>query len=401
MGISDRKLNRPARRSGPTALLTEQRHNRPYHFRALAASCALLLFAGCATPPKPAKPAVPAAPTATSPASAPTPPASVDSAPSPQPLAQFPDPNKLARKPDEIVVAGQFFPTGTRVVTWMDAGGYNAYAPRPGVPPAAVKFPDHYGARRYPTTKPNEKEKPFGRTGDSARDLADLRENVDQFVLHYDECGLSRVCFKVLHVERGLSIHFMLDIDGTIYQTLDLRERAFHATTSNSRSIGIEIANIGAHPPGSPAALKRFPLWYPRDAKGRTVLRPVGTDPGLYVKDYAGRPARDKPVTGTIQNRPLQQYDLTPEQYAALTKLTAALARIFPAIKLDYPRDAAGKVITQKLPDEVLVNYRGVIGHFHIQANKLDPGPAMDWDRVINGARALNAPPAPKPAEKK
>ena len=41
----------------------------------------------------------------------------------------------------------------------------------------------------------------------------------------------------------------MLDLDGTIYQTLDLKERAWHATTSNSRSVGIEIANIGAYPP--------------------------------------------------------------------------------------------------------------------------------------------------------
>jgi tyrosyl-tRNA synthetase len=47
-----------------------------------------------------------------------------------------------------------------------------------------------------------------------------------------------RQCFKVLHDARDLSVHFMLDLDGTIYQTLDLKERAWHATTSNSRSVG-------------------------------------------------------------------------------------------------------------------------------------------------------------------
>src|SRR6201999_2967822 len=31
------------------------------------------------------------------------------------------------RKGDEIVAAGQFFHTGTRVVLWMDPGGYDAY----------------------------------------------------------------------------------------------------------------------------------------------------------------------------------------------------------------------------------------------------------------------------------
>src|SRR6476469_3820970 len=33
----------------------------------------------------------------------------------------------LARTGDEIVVAGQFFHTGTPIVLWMDPGGYDAY----------------------------------------------------------------------------------------------------------------------------------------------------------------------------------------------------------------------------------------------------------------------------------
>ena len=31
------------------------------------------------------------------------------------------------RQGDEIVIAGQLFHTGARVVTWMDPGGYDAY----------------------------------------------------------------------------------------------------------------------------------------------------------------------------------------------------------------------------------------------------------------------------------
>ena len=46
----------------------------------------------------------------------------------------------------------------------------------------------------------------------------------------------------------------MLDLDGTIYQTLDLKEGAWHATVANGRSIGIEIANIGAYPPDESTA---------------------------------------------------------------------------------------------------------------------------------------------------
>ena len=42
--------------------------------------------------------------------------------------AATPWPGTLApRKGDEIVVAGQFVHTGTRVVLWMDPQGYDAY----------------------------------------------------------------------------------------------------------------------------------------------------------------------------------------------------------------------------------------------------------------------------------
>jgi N-acetyl-anhydromuramyl-L-alanine amidase AmpD len=84
-------------------------------------------------------------------------------------------------------------------------------------------------------------------------DLPLLQREVDQFVIHFDVAGTSRQCFKTLHDLRGLSVQFMLDLDGTIYQTLDLKERAWHATTSNNRSVGIEIANMGAYPVNGPS----------------------------------------------------------------------------------------------------------------------------------------------------
>ena len=61
---------------------------------------------------------------------------------------------------------------------------------------------------------------------------------------------------------------------------------------------------------------------------------------------------------------------------------------MFPKIACDYPRDPAGNLVPKKLPDEALKAYGGVLGHYHVQTNKTDPGPAFDWDRVINGARA-------------
>ena len=184
----------------------------------------------------------------------------------------------LKRHGDEIVVAGQLFHTGTRVITCMDPGGYDAYRTERRFSPIAdsawdktheavkaIPSPNRYGMRKAALT-PEEIEHVRG----GGWDLSKLQSVVDQFVIHFDVCGVSKQCFNILHDHRGLSVHFMLDIDGTIYQTLDLKERAWHATTSNERSIGIEVANMGAYPGND---LRVLHVWYQRDAKGLPYIK--------------------------------------------------------------------------------------------------------------------------------
>lgn len=266
---------------------------------------------------------------------------------------------------DEIIVAGKRFPTGTRVVTWHEPRGYNGYAVNP---------PAH---GRRTLGRKRAKERP--------PTLQELQRHVDRFVLHYDATGLSRACFDVLK-KRGLSVHFMLDVDGTIYQTLDLQERAWHAGASNSRSIGIEIANIGAY---APADAKVLGTWYRPGPAGQTRLVPPASagEPRLLRPDAGNRPQRPDPVRGRIHDRDLVQYDFTPEQYAALIKLTATLHRAFPRIRLDYPRDASGRLLTTRLTEAQLDDYRGLVGHFHLQLDKVDPGPAFQWDAFLAGVK--------------
>lgn len=323
------------------------------------------------------------------------------------------------RRGDEIMVCGRLFHTGAPVVLWTDPGGYDAYRTErrfvpwedaawspPGTPGRSPETPARYGVRYG--KEPNEQgagplsPDDFERIRGGGWDLPTLQAVVDQFVIHYDVCGTSRQCFRVLHDLRGLSIHFMLDIDGTIYQTLDLKERAWHATTSNDRSIGIEIANMGAYPPredggdgddrGISARLAGIPPplsnWYLRDKGGWYINLPESMgDGGVRTPDFVGRPSRNQPIRGTVQSTQLVQFDLTPKQYESLTKLTAALCAVFPNLPCDYPRDADGTLITDALPPDQLAAYRGLLGHYHIQQNKLDPGPAFDWERVITGAR--------------
>lgn len=298
------------------------------------------------------------------------------------------------RRGDEIVVAGQFVHTGTPIVLWMDPGGYDAYRVERRFSPLSqsgwetsqdqvkeLTTPNRFNTRTN-GLRPDELELVRG----GGWDLPLLQRTVDQFVIHFDACGTSRQCFNVLHDHRDLSVHFMLDLDGTLYQTLDLKERAWHATIANSRSIGIEIANIGAYPVG-----EKNPLadWYAAEPGGKTriTIPPQFGDGGVRTKGFVGHPARSEPVSGIIQGRELIQYDFTPEQYRALIKLTAALAKIFPKLRCDYPKDASGQLITRKMPNDQLKAYWGVLGHFHIQTDKVDPGPAFQWDYVIEHAQ--------------
>jgi N-acetylmuramoyl-L-alanine amidase len=322
-----------------------------------------------------------------------------------------------AKTGDEIVVCGQRFHTGAPVVLWTDPGGYNGYQSRRRSATTEPALRKVYNIRSAPLTDAEvERVRAEGWTLDL------LRQKVDQFVIHYDVAGTSRTCFKVLN-DRGLGVQLMLDLDGTIYQTLDLQEQAPHATVANGRSVGIEIANMGAYATSEFAPLQE---WYNKDADGHTriTLPARYGDGGIRTPNFVGHPARDEMVRGVLQGGTYRQYDFTPQQYESLTKLTAALCTVFPKIQCDYPRQKAmlgppatapmtgpagspatlpsalaargepGPLIPHTLTPEQFENYQGVLGHYHVQTDKQDPGPAFQWDRVINGARDLMTPEA-------
>lgn len=298
---------------------------------------------------------------------------------------------RLARQGDEIVVCGQLFHTGTRVVLWTDPHGYDAYRIEPKFPnelrPEALRDwkyqPSLSPIRNHVSSE--LKAKVLARSWT----LEELRDSVDQFVMHFDVCGTSRRCFRVLHDQRYLSVQFMLDVDGTIYQTMDLKERAFHAKQANDRSIGIEIAHIGAYPERTD---KVFADWYEIDSSGPKLKFPAVAFPsgtGILTENFVGRPARKEMLSGKVHGRTYHQYDFTEEQYRALAKLVATVNVALPKIEIDAPRDSKGNVLDRALSTKELDQFSGVLGHSHVTDQKIDPGPAFDWERVLREARAL------------
>ena len=246
-----------------------------------------------------------------------------------------------------IIVAGQPFEVGRPVVLWSDPQGFDAYQ---------VRCIDQSGgccngdSKRYGTRK-----------GLTKGSLDELQHMLSQFVLHFDGCVNSRSCFKSMHNRPrpsgegcGLSAHFMIDADGTIYQTLDLAERAFHAEEANSISIGAEICNRGRV-----------------DRNEWPKLPP----------DYRTRPTRDVVVNGEHH----EAYEFRPEQYDSIVALARTLLRVFPRIKPIIP-ERDGQPIMDTLADPLA--FAGILGHLHVdlQKQKWDPG-ALDWRRIL---RALN-----------
>src|SRR5262245_21403388 len=219
-----------------------------------------------------------------------------------------PKPGTIAtRRGDEIVAAGQFVHSGTRVVLWMDPGGYDAYRVERRFSPLDesdweasrtknkdLSSPNRYGLRRAVLT-PEQAERVRG----GGWDLPLLQSVVDQFVIHFDASGTSRNCFRPLHDVRDLSIHFLLDLDGTVYQTLDLNDRARHVTTSNSHTIGIEIANVGAF---EVSENNPFAEWFTKGPDRRTQITVPARfgESGIRTPNFVARPVRIELVHGKI-----------------------------------------------------------------------------------------------------
>ena len=105
----------------------------------------------------------------------------------------------------------------------------------------------------------------------------------------------------------------MLDIDGTIYQTLDLKERAWHATTSNSRSVGIEVANMGAYGREDSSAFKQW------------LTRAFYDESGAIGRRYARMDEIGTPFCVTVDFDTLDDQAVTIRERDAMTQDRVAL----------------------------------------------------------------------------
>lgn len=256
----------------------------------------------------------------------------------------------------KVIVAGKEFDCDAKVVNWKEsgwdstaercviqtkecAGGITAYSDK-----AKNRRPNRYSFRPG-----------LGKT--LYPDLKAAQALVRMFTVHHDGCPNAKTCFQVLHDERGLSCHFIIDNDGTIYQCLDLALMGFQAGGFNAHSIGVELCNRGD--------AKKYPGYY--DGK-------------------ASRGPKRTTDTVKVHGHTYLAYNYTEVQFRAFQELARCLRYALPNMPIDYPKDPKnpGQQAWGEIPNPQA--FSGYMGHYHQTLRKWDPGP-FDFKKFCDGVR--------------
>jgi N-acetyl-anhydromuramyl-L-alanine amidase AmpD len=251
----------------------------------------------------------------------------------------------------KIWVAGQGFEVDAKVVRWDEAPYFDGHKnqcvnPSRSCPGGVFPFSTKKPVRRANRFAARPQLRKFR---GSVPPLKAVQGVVRQFILHHDGLRSAASCFDVLHNERGLSCHFLLDNDGTIYQTLDLAFMGFHAAGFNASSVGIEMCNRGD--------AKKYPTFY----KGKRNVATCKIHDHIYLA-----------------------FDYTEAQYEAMRALVRGLARALPNMPIDYPQTSPGYPAWGEIAGAK--SYAGLLGHYHTTRRKWDPGP-FDFKQFCESIR--------------
>mgnify|MGYP007071586013 CR=1 FL=1 len=142
----------------------------------------------------------------------------------------------------------------------------------------------------------------------------------------------------------GLSIHYVVEPDGTEVQMASLDLVCLHAGMMNDVSVGIEIVSPGM---ARGAAYERE--------------RKAGIKRDVYEDRLRG------------WRRPLEMLDFTAEQTTAVTLLVEQLCTKL-SIPKRVPTDETGALLRRTMTPEEMRAFSGVLGHYHCSTVKTDPG---------------------------
>ena len=162
------------------------------------------------------------------------------------------------------------------------------------------------------------------------------------FINHWDVCLNSRSCQAVLD-KKGISVHFMIDNDGTIYQSVDMQHGCWHAGSErvNRASVGVEISN---------AYYPKYQEWYTQNGHGeRPILEKVRCQ-GEELDPFLG---------------------FYPVQIRALKQLWKA---IHAGLEIPYagPLTQFGNTDNNYAQHVKYGDFKGYASHYHVSKTKKD-----------------------------
>lgn len=194
-------------------------------------------------------------------------------------------------------------------------------------------------------------------------ELDAMGQVVTQIALHHDVTMSALDTFSVL-CSRGLSTHFVINYDGTLYQLLDCYHCAWATGDNNNLCVAIDMNN-----PVFPELRDKDPASGMRELFQGKINGSVKTMLGYTEPQYETLIALMKAFISPV--------NIAGEE--PWIPLPVVAASCFPPISEN------GEVVNRMLKD--YLGFKGFLGHYHCSANKWDPGPAFDWMRVLSGIK--------------
>jgi len=268
---------------------------------------------------------------------------------------------------NRIIIANQEWPVGDDVdiTTFMDPGGLSFYQTTGTTFTSRIVTGDDGESRGIVSRRRISGVGQIGELGGLGWDKVDpesgdpmkaLRKVIRAVVIHHDGSPSAKSCFDTL-MRRGFSTHFMIDSDGKVYQPVDVADEAIHATVMNKLAIGIDLNNIADNLLTNPRA----------EREGRTPSKEM-----------------------TINGSPFKSWNYTDPQYKSLIAILRVLVERL-GLQPVFPVNEEGSILDCVMDSPPAVEFKGIMCHWHVQEEKWDPGPGLDWERILAGLREQSA----------
>lgn len=184
----------------------------------------------------------------------------------------------------------------------------------------------------------------------------------DKIVLHFTAGTSAAAAVDYWNsTKERVATAFVLDLDGTVYQTFDPKYFAWHlglkgTSDQDKSSVGIEIVNIG-----------------PLKAVGDTLM----SWPNNYRQRFCLKSETHKYVQSKF--RGFEYWAAyTPAQLDAIGPLVEHICSIFGIPKVIPPPER------REIFDPTFFSkFNGIVSHQNFRSDKTDVGPAFQWDRLV------------------